>query len=242
MPRKTMKSRMKRNARALPYARKRYYKKYIAKVPNQGGLYVVRKLPQIQSYGSGVAGVLTTYDPTGSCLTLGAGVPRAGSLVMYDVPFSLKFRLNQLTNYSELTAISDKYKIKSVLVRLTFNHFTVTSPIGAGMPWVEYEPDYDDSALPTVTNFREKMGTKTKHISTTKNYIKMGVRPRFTMNTPAISGAVIANKKDYLNCANPDVDHFAIKGIIRNVYISGSAGESPFDWDISTSVVLRDIQ
>lgn len=211
--------------------------------PNTGGFTLVRKLPLITFASAALAGAYVANDPTGTCLTLGVPTLSPGTSNQYDVPFSLKFQLNQLTNFNEITNISDAYKINSVIVRLS-SGFQVATGLGAAVPFVEYYQDHDDAGLPTLSALRQRMSTKTKYFGPVTNMIKMGVRPRTAdeIYNNGITTAYGVNKPQWINCDYPAAEHYGIKGIIHNWTSNGTPNQALMTFDISVSVSAKDIQ
>lgn len=229
------------------WRRMRKYRK-IARKPSQGFLKITRKLPLIvASNNTGVVGTLNATDPTGSCLFMGTPVPKTGYNQVYDVPFSLAFNFNQMVNAAELIPIADQYKMVSNLIRIECPATTSQMPGGNSTPtpYVEYIQDYDENAVPNVNTFREKMGIKTKYFSSTKPVIKMGVRPKPTSlfyDTGLANGYGRPRSAPWLDTTSTTVPHYGIKGVLRNVWLPAVVNSSPFTFDISAKVLLKDIQ
>lgn len=209
----------------------------------KGGFYITRKLPLITMTASNVAGLPTISDPTGTCLQTNVIGASPGTSGQYDVAFSLKFSLNQLQSFTDITQIADQYKIKSVLVKLV-SGFQLATGVGAAPAWVEYIQDHDDANVPTLAVMRQKMGVRTKFFGPTRTQIKMGVRPR-TADEVFSNGIVTGygvNSPQWINCDYPAVEHYAIKGILHNVYLNGTANQGLLTFDISMGVAAQDLQ
>lgn len=208
----------------------------------QGFLSFARKASAIQLYANtGVAGVMTYNDPTGTCLNIGTATLVPGSPDHYDVPFSLAFQLNQMMNSTDITNLFDQYRIDSAKVELHANFNLDGSAPGQFarsylIPWVEYIQDYDDGTLPTISGMREKMGCRTKYFSADRPKITMGVRPRFAASvykTALSSAYALGSRNTWLNCDSPDVPHYSIKGILHNVALQGSGTGPLFNLDLT---------
>lgn len=228
--------RLARRPRRSPYVRK-------------GGFNIARKTALIQTYGStSIAGIMTTNDPSGTCLTLGTPTLVTGSLSCYDIPFSMKFRLDQLMNSNDLTNIADQYMIKSVKVSVHANAVSMSfvGNSGAGQPWIEYIQDHDDATVPSIASIREKMAVRTKFFSGARASVTMGVRPRVAdaVFGSGVSTAYAVNKKSqWINTAYPNAEHYGIKGVLHNVPLAGTSGVAPlFDWDVTQYVAVADLQ
>lgn len=212
-----------------------------------GALVVVRKLPAIQIYQNTTAGNVTANDPTASCITFGTPEAVSGVNFTYNVPFALRFRLDQMINYTDVTNICDQYKIISALCKLHNNYNNVNTANNVlAQPWVEYTQDYDDNTPATVSAFRQKMGLRTKYFTSGKPSIGMGVRPKVTTDLNAGGSPLPAGvqRSRFINSTYSTVDHFGIKGIIHNMFLpgGGTAAGSMFDLDVSLKVVGKDIQ
>lgn len=235
---------------------RKYYRLKPRKVPSlavvsrrirsirHGGFTLVRKMPLItlSSSGAGV-GLAVLNDPTGTCLQYTVLGASPGTTGQYDVAFSLKFSLNQLQSFTDVTQIADAYKINNVLVKLS-SGFQVATGVGAAVPYVEYVQDHDDATIPTLAQIRQKMGVKTKYFGPTKQMIKMGVRPKTAdeIYNNGVTTAYGVNRTQWINCDYPATEHYAIKGIIHNMYLNGTANQGLLTFDISASVSARDLQ
>lgn len=217
--------------------------KYGKKQKN-GGFSLIRKLPVITLGSSAAgAGLATLTDPTGTCLAYNVLGLSPGTTNQYDVAFSLKFQLNQLLSFTDITQIADQYRINNVLVKLA-SAFQVSTGFGAAVPYVEYIQDHDDANVPTLSLMRTKMGVKTKYFGPTKTLIKMGVRPKTAdeIYNNGVTTAYGVNNRQWINCDYPAAEHYAIKGILHNVPLTGVANQGLMNFDISFSVSAKDLQ
>lgn len=212
--------------------------------PSQGKMFVVRKVQELlSSVPSSVAPGNYALNVTNNSITLGTPVAVPGGLNMYDIPFTVRFRLDELTSYTELTSLFDRYKITGCLVKCHLLNFPADSRIVA--PYIDYIQDYDDANTITVSQMREKMGVKTKAFTTAKPIVTMGVRPRVAQEiySSGVSTAyAVPRGSTWINAQYPSVEHYAIKGILRNAYLPATAGALPISWDISYGVALKDAQ
>ncbi|AXQ65921.1 MAG: capsid jelly roll protein [Cressdnaviricota sp.] len=212
-----------------------------------GSLMVVRKTALINlANAPGIAGLWNLNDPTGTCVQLGAPVFIPGTSNCYDTPFSLKFQLNQLMNSTDIVNISDRYRILKAKVRIHAN-FNQTGTVNVGTtPWIEHYVDHDDATVPAISQVRERMGVKTKYFSGSKPAITMLCRPRFadTIYRSGVASAYgVGNRREYINTAYADVEHYGIKGILHNVPLTGAgSGGSLFDVDVQLYVIAKDLQ
>lgn len=219
------------------------------RVPSAGSFHIARKTALIQTYSnSAVSGTMVLNDPSGTCLSLGTPVAITGTTNCYDIPFAMKFRLDQLMNSTDITNISDQYKIKSVKVKVHINGVSnmYLNNAGSVQSWIEYIQDYDDATVPTLAQIREKMGVKTKYFTASRMSVSMGVRPRLAdvVFGSGVSNAYAINKKSqFIDCNYPNAEHYGIKGVLHNVQLSGSTNVSSlFDWDVTQYVTAARLQ
>lgn len=211
-----------------------------------GGMFVVRKYPIVQFGSNGTQGGITTGENC-SALTLDLGAPVATCFGsdLYDVPFGLRFNLSSVQDYTEFTQLFDAYKILSAKIKLQTTLTAGVQPI-TPVPFIDYIQDKDSGAAPNPTQFRQKMGTKTKYFSASKPAITMGVRPKVNPTVYGTNGSIIlayGARSYWLDCTSPDIDHFGLTGVIRNVYLpSGESNQSLFTLDISQAMLFKDVQ
>lgn len=231
----------KRNYRKKNYRKRKMYRRRAGF--GNGGFTIVRKLPMVYVKStSAIGGIPNVTDPTGSLITL--GVPQATPIPgLWDVPFVMKFQLNQLQQYTDLTQIADMYKITKAHVRIT-SAFQASFQAGAMPPAIEYDYDYDDATVPTVNSFRERMGQKVKQFGPTRTSVSMSLtpRPNFSLagTTPAFS---VPRRSPWINsAAASDCPHFGVKGIIRNYLLNGNTDQDLLNIDVALRVAVKDLQ
>lgn len=210
-----------------------------------GGFRLVRKLPDMAISSSSTGGLVSVTDPTGTCVGVGIAALSAGSSTGWDVPFSLTFRLAQLINSSDITGIADKYKITGAYVRLFYNKSNAQAGASAGMPYIEYISDHDDASVPTFTSLREKMGVKLSTFKNGSSYIGMKCRPkpaREIFNNGITTAYEQPKGAIWIDCSNPNVEHYGIKGMIHNMWLPAIGGQEVIKVDVSLTVVAKDLQ
>jgi len=211
---------------------------------NTGLLRIVRKCPEITLQNSGVLGGYTISDPTPNGMLASSGVGVAtGFLGTYDIPFSMKFSLNQIINSSEITAIADKYKLVKTVVKIYFNSNQVSVNGVGSLPQFTYMTDADDVAIPTVAQVREKMGAKIKYFNS-KNYMTIMLYPKPTAEVygSSVFTAYSPGFKGWLDCNSPQIEHYGLKGVFQNVYLPTSAAATGFKWDVTHTIIAKDLQ
>lgn len=256
MPR-NYRSRRKLMRRRRPLAKVARYNAYgqmrrvaVGRRHKRGFLSIVRKTKLITVSNSGTAGTAVLTDPTASCLAIGTPTlsPGFGSDV-YDIPFAMKFQLNQLVNSSDITALADQYKLIGAYVRLFYNINSSTGLVGTtsqSMPFVQYITDHDDAAVPDVNTIRQRMGLKFKTFKNTSGYIGLMCRPVPSTEIYSTGTAyAVPGRAPWINSTDDDVPHYAIKGILCQVplnALSAQDGQSVFTFDVAQKVLAKDFQ
>jgi len=232
----------KRPARR-PRRMARFRRARVARGPSKGFLHVVRRVKELVSSSQGTAG---GYAITANnSVFLGSAVPSPAGTNIFDIPFSIVARLDELQAYTDFTSLFDQYKIKYMKVKVT-PAFNTGTQAAIPIPYIEYVTDHDDAQVPSINAMREKMGVKTKYIGSSRPFVQLTVRPKVALksvltNASGTFGNVIAGSM-WVNATFPETEHYAIKGVLRNMYIPASAAQSLISWDISIGVDLKDVQ
>lgn len=223
-----MPRRIRRVARRRVGAKRKFYRRKARVIRNPSGyMKVVRKCPEFWIQNSPtVAGTArlgwisggSEVSYTGTVMSL--GTQTIGMNGAADIPFACRFQLSDIINYSDITTLADKYRLKAVYIRFipNFTHNSVQSLYN--YPSIQYMRDDDDSTPPTVSQLREKMGVKLK---TFKPGQYIGVKIKFPKTSGVVenysSGTVNALLKgnQWLNSADVNVPHFGLKGVISNM-------------------------
>jgi len=218
-------------------------KSSVPRAPSQGGFKITRRVPTFGIQGSPTAaGTILSTNPM--LITGTPTLAASGGANMYDVPFSVEFRLNQLDAYTDITAIADKYRIVSAALRLCTSNIALGAGAGLVMPWVQYITDHDDSNVPTNTIISQKMGVRTRGFNT-RGQLSIYCKPLPSVQIYGAGGAVafsVPRKSPYLDCTNADVPHFALKGILRNVFLPGTASVANFAAEVVMTVHAKGLQ
>jgi len=207
-----------------------------------GGFSISRLYDSIGIKKGLVAGAITSSNST--VLQLGTPVAASNGITnFYDVPFVLTFQLDQLTNYSDITNIADKYKLSSAIC--TFHAGNNAAVVGSSMPWIEYVQDTDDAAMPSIANIREKMGVRNKGFN--QQGILRLTQKRLRVAASVYSGGVTSAyiqpaKSVWVDMAYPSVPHYGIKGVIRSLYLDGSNNSNQMSLDVKLSLLCADLQ
>lgn len=152
-----------------------------------------------------------------------------------DVPFSRSFIFSDITNYGELAALFDMYRINGVSYKLIPRQNTLayqTAP-GAGSPpapntdfggtnlfgssnygWPETCTvlDYDDDSTPT--NLTDIMQYSSFKLTRGNKIHTRYLKPRLLVD-PSNTGLSLRHK--WVDCEKTTLKHYGIKGFITNV-------------------------
>jgi len=212
---------------------------------NQGYINLNRRLPFISAQATNTVGNMSVIDPTSSCLALGTPTPVPGALSgLYDIPFSMGFRLDQLVNYTEFVALFDHYRINGVRIDLKC-FYNTSGATNVGLPWVEHWTDHDDATPLSAAQAREVMGTKSAYYSGNKIMTKMFVKPRPLLELASADGTPAPGSlmsRSWINCTDTDIPHYGIKGVLHNVYLGGTAGQNQFQFDVHVNATFKGVQ
>lgn len=212
---------------------------------NQGYMNINRKLETLAILTGNEVGSVQSIDTTGTCITLGIPTPVSGALTgTYDVPFSLKFRLDQLSGYSELTALFDQYKVNGVKVKMA-QFYNTSSLTSVGLPWLETFNDHDNSIPEVLGQVRQRMYTKSTYYSASKQVATLYCKPKpsqavYSNITSGIVPGASGRINPWLDCSFPNVEHYSIKGIIHNMWL-GNTGTNRFNIDVEMNVSLKGV-
>jgi hypothetical protein len=161
--------------------------------------------------GRGRGGVYKTILQT----AYGNGGVLTGNVVSPQF-FAYGFALNQFANFAAYAALFDSYKISTVELRFSLRH----PGTGNIYPRLAYFGDFDDGTPPT-TDVAVYSHPKTKvHVfSPTNNEFAVSVSPRVSLSTyqsGAFSGYSQPPGPVWVDCNNPAVLHFGLKGVVDN--------------------------
>lgn len=161
----------------------------------------------------------------------------------YDLPFAMKFNMAQIINASDLTNISDKYKLLKTKVRVYFNSNQNSIQSSNSLPQITYMTDQDDAQIPTASQVREKMGAKIKYFNS-KNYVEMVCYPKPVAEVygSTLTTAYSPGRRFWIDCNNATAEHYGIKGVLQNVNLTSTAFQVGFKFDVEHTVVAKDIQ
>lgn len=145
-----------------------------------------------------------------------------------EAPKAMQFSLDQVSNYTELTALYDSYKINYVKVIINWSpkQTLTVNPNAPGQsiyPVIYWSKDYDDATTPsTLAQLRERGNLRQTRI-TPNRQIVMIVKPAVSrmMYKTATTTGYGPGWNTKIDCSNPDVPHFGLKMIVD--YLAGQS-------------------
>lgn len=130
------------------------------------------------------------------------------------------FKLSDVTNYTEFTSLYDQYRIRYVKITwyLQSDSF-VNMTAGSFLGRMYTTLDFDDATPPTEPEIQQMRYTKVhKPVGVIKRFLK----PRFLnaiYNNGVTTAYTLGNSKSWIDCSNPDVQHYGVK-----IYINKPSG------------------
>lgn len=215
-----------------------------------GSVRIVRKSIEQNIYNTAVAG---TPAASGAVVTIGAAYqtpPFAGS-TYYNIPFSIDTALSDVINFTELTALADKYKINWVKIKVFATSNTASAGSTAQLPSMLWVVEEDDTAVPAsstagLNTIREKMGCNIRQFKQDGSPLTLFYKPKVSREVYNAGGAAVGAEvtgSKFFDCAYPDIPHFGIKGFLQDVNLAATpAAYTQFKFDVTMSVTLKDIQ
>jgi len=218
-----------------------------------GGFTISRRVPTYYLTNSVTFGVPTLSGGQGTTMMTTGGVvqhPIFGN--NYSFPFAMRFTLDQLAEYTDLTGISDRYKIIGVKVKFQYNTDSVTGLATLGqnqpniVPSVCWVPDYDDDTPLTIAQLNAKTGLRRKPLNN-GSFHQIKIVPRIAQsayNGSIVTAAyIVPGTRQFINSSYPSVPHYGLKGYIDNFYLNTIAnGCSCITMDVEFTVQVKDLQ
>jgi len=125
------------------------------------------------------------------------------------------FQLSFLPNYTEFTNLFDAYQITKVVIKLIPGATVIEGSIASSSGGFDagafmYFTDTDDVSTPTTMNeFYERQGVKIRYGAS--RMFNITLRPRAQLSLDGGFGPVNFGKNQWINTANPSVDHYGWK-------------------------------
>lgn len=221
-----------------------------------GGFVLKRRVDLTSIYNNntvtaGTVGIKQGSASSSTWLSTGTPVLSAGAVAgspftaLYDIPFSMNFKLADITSYTDITSIADKYKFGLVSIKVLNNGQSPTYGGGMPAPFIEYVYDHDDATVPTIDQVTQKMGLRTKNFGLSGK-CNIHVRPLPLIGVGS-GGSTLTSmtprSAPWLDAADTGVNHYGIKGVIRNFACSSTASVmSALSFDPVYTIIAKDLQ
>lgn len=162
----------------------------------------------------------------------------------WDIAIATSFQVSNIANAADFLQIFDSYKLGKVTLKLSYlNNVSATNTPGL-LPTVYSYFDPDDSVVPpTLLSISGKQGVKVQTFGN-KGKVTHTVSLKPVTNTFVVTSsgsvpAAVTNKPMWLDCAVPNVSHYALKMYITDVYLPAGAATQAFRFDWQYNVGFR---
>lgn len=182
--------------------------------------------------------VLTTAGTVPLNNTKRTVYPSASGLAgFYDIAYATTFQLADIRNVAAWAQMFDAYKIMRVGCSIEYlNNVSAVNSTGL-MPSLYTYWDQDDANIPlSVVQIQGKQGVRRQQFGNkgVTSY-KTSARPHVAQDVLAAGGSIaaIVGKSQWLDCVSTDVQHYALKMVITDVYLPGSSAVTQafrFNW------------
>jgi len=161
----------------------------------------------------------------------------------FDVTLATSFKLSDCTNWPAFTSMYDAYKINSVTCNIEYlNNVSAVNSTGL-MPSLYLYWDQDDAVVPTnVVLLQQKQGVKRRQFGNRGvTSIRTSGRPKLSVgaiDSGGVLDASIVMKSQFLDCVNSNIQHYALKMAITDLYLPGSSAVTQairFNWKYNVS-------
>lgn len=173
------------------------------------------------------SGAPAITDPTGTCLNVGTPVAKPNGIT-FDIPFTLKYRMDQVQKFTDITQLCDAYKIKYIKHKIWCGVSGVGMTVNSAQPTIKWITDHDDADMFTIDLLQEKQGVIHQGFYNNKPVV-MGVVPKVAgevYREGGVTPGYFIPKSVWLNSTYTTIPHYAIKGILCDVDLRGTAGGS----------------
>lgn len=187
-----------------------------------------RQAPAFELTNTATQGIVATSDsnqiglqtPVFESALTGGGSPYRFGAVSY-------FKLSNVLQNTDFTALYDRYKINAIKVKI-IPLSTMANVNGQGVvPTMVYHTDYDDALTPTSDEtVRVKAGAKEVRLD---KPVSIYFKPKIAdaiLGASAGTAYSVPKKAPYINMSYPDVPHYGLKMYFRDVNLSSSTGTS----------------
>lgn len=135
--------------------------------------------------------------------------------VAVDTSFGASFRLSDLPDYSEFTALFDQYRVDWV------DYVFICKQNGASPAWpiIYFAEDHDDDTPPSLNEMWSKQDTQILQFGSNRTLLKLRVVPNTTRNVyqnGVLNGYERSPVGTWVDSATPSVPHYGIKYFVSN--------------------------
>lgn len=130
----------------------------------------------------------------------------------------IQFQLDQAIDYTDFTALFDRYKIVGVKLKVMYQCNSAMSAYPGALPIMTYAFDCDDNTSPANKNaVATKLYAKTRVLNANRPFT-IFFKPRITKQVyhGGITSGYTSEKSTWIDCSNPDVAHYGMKIWINN--------------------------
>lgn len=185
---------------------------------------------------------ITPYIPSGSVWSSGllSGV--------YANGFSLNFCMSQAQNYTDFTALFDRYKITGAKVTFLYQISEATAGGQQVLPTINYAVDYDDNEPPKSLDIMKQKQNCRRRILTANRPYSIFVKPHHlntVLDVGATTSSVLPSRAGWINCSNQSVPHAGLKFWLQDLYSGATATtnvQAKLDISIQLYLKMKDPQ
>jgi len=160
----------------------------------------------------------------------------------FDIGLACSFSLQDIGNYTSFTAMYDAYKLGSITCNIEYlNNLAAVNGLGL-LPTVHAYWDQDDATAPaSISNVNAKQGVRRRQFGNKAiTSVSFTGTPKPLTDSGANVGLINMNKQQWIDCAEPGVEHFALKLYITDVYLPGlSTVNNAFRFNWTYNVQFR---
>lgn len=210
---------------------RRYGKRKMRKMAKRGKRYskfksgysrptLIKRVGQLIKIGNDTTtGSASALSSGNGSLVVGANSTDNGGTNQF--PASLRFKLDSVMDYTDITQLFDRYKILGVKLKFMYQHNNASNNNtgnNVALPMLSYAFDGDDANnVASYTDLAVKQYTKTKVLNA-NSLFQAYFKPRITKEVYRTSTTTgyTSEKACYIDCNTADVHHFGLKMWIQN--------------------------
>jgi len=162
-----------------------------------------------------------------------------------DIGLATTFKLTDLANYAEFTHMFDAYRVNKVTCEIQYlNNVSAVNTTGL-MPSIYLYWDQDDAVIPSIggLNIQGKQGVKRIQFGNkARTSIRTSGRPKLQAlvgsDSTVGADAAVVMKSTWLDCLSPEVNHYALKMYITDLYLPNTLAVQQafrFNWTYDVS-------